>query len=213
MFCCLMEKMRQKGTAMVEYSALLAFVIVIGGVFMYGSNINSAISDVIDKVTSTVANEESKSKYRYNANVDPKYKEYTDFTNELINKVYDKLVEDQNIKGTNQKICYVWIKNGQIEEYNVYNNENGKLGGAKKLSTPIIISDLIKDNSQYTICTKAHSKLCFNTAGNIINEKIAWNDISRIYIANSNTPNKWSTCLTFNQSNNKFSGDADYWVE
>lgn len=156
---------------MVEYAVLLAFVTAIGGLFMDDSKLNSAISDVIDKVTYMVANGEPKSRYRYNANVDPKYKEYTAFTNELINKIYDTLLEDQLNKGTNQQIRDVWIKNGKIEEYNVYDDQNGKNGGAKKLSSPISISDLIKDNSQYSIYTNAHSHLCFDTAGNIINEK------------------------------------------
>ena len=109
------HNLRKRGVAMVEYAVLLAFVTAIGGLFMDDSKLNSAISDVIDKVTYMVANGKSKPAYRYDVQTRPEDAKYKLALDSLINGLYDELSKDGN------PLKYVYLySDGSVKNYRGY---------------------------------------------------------------------------------------------
>lgn len=207
----LLRKLGKRGTAIIEYVILLSFVAVIGTSFTSDSGMGGSIKSIITNVEQLLGLAAGKSPYRYKVNIDPDYKQYEDFANELINKVYDEM---QKYTDEDHPIDQVRIKNGQITFYGWLGdpNNNNKGGGTKTLETPIPISSLLSSNSKYT--TTGDSLLIFDRSGNIVNyDSKNVNKITRIYIANSKDPNKKIDELTFKQSNQTFSGINGYWKE
>lgn len=204
-----LRRLGKRGTAIVEYAIILAFAAAVGSSFTSDNGMTGSIKSIIGNVNQMLGVAAGKSPYRYNVTIDPDYKQYEDFANELINKVYDEL---QKYTDEDHPISFVWIKKGEITQYGWYGDPiNNKGGGTKTLETPIAISSLLSSNSEYT--TTGHTHLIFDRSGNIANDANDWNKVSRIFIANSNNPDKQIGALTFKQSNQTFSGVGDYWNE
>ena len=204
-----LRRLGKRGTAIVEYAIILAFVAAVGSSFTSDAGMAGSIKSIIGNVNQLLGLAAGKSPYRYKVNIDPDYKQYEDFANELINKVYDEM---QKYTDEDHPIDSVWINKGMITGFGYLGDPiTNKGGGTKTLDTPINVRDLLS-NKDYTVQGDTH--LIFDRSGNIVNNDSKNNNKNtRIYIANSQNPDKKIGELTFKQSNQTFSGINGYWWE
>ena len=70
-----LRRLGKRGTAIVEYAIILAFVAAVGSSFTSDAGMAGSIKSIIGNVNQLLGLAAGKSPYRYKVNIDPDYKQ------------------------------------------------------------------------------------------------------------------------------------------
>ncbi len=209
-----LRRLGKRGTAIVEYAIILAFVAAVGSSFTSDAGMAGSIKSIIGNVNQLLgvaAGKEETGKFL----IEKDNKQYKAIMDEFINGIYNELNTDPNHPPRE-----VWVENGGIIIGYTPWTADGKAGGYIGFDPPIQVSKFTQGDYDYEIRHGTH--ICFDDKGNVINlgNSTNWNDISRVYLTNTKDPSlntqepygsRYEACLTFNSNNGTFGAEKDYW--
>ena len=195
-----LRRLGKRGTAVVEYAIILAFVAAVGSSFTSDASMGGSIKSIITNVEQLLGLAAGKEETGNRFKLDDNAQEYAVFMDNLINKMYEKFNTDPE-----HPPRQIWIESGGfIAGYTPWPDDNGQGGGYIKLSESINARDFLPSDCTYQ--PHGNTVIYFDKSGKVVNNGSGQggNDVSHVNCDGG-------VMLTFNENTGTFGKGSNYW--